>query len=255
MMQVGRWGEGKASMSAATTSRISVGWLISGSIRRPMKPISPTGTGTRGRGHRRRHRQDETLLGRVWQQTRRCRSWQGRSGAPPAQQFRNPVHCVDLIERRSRLCSVTARTIGFRCSKTDGTFVKEAFSRKARLGAGSVWDIAFSRVPQQRYMFIADGQNVKVRIVRRETLEETDEFRRRRPSARPVLRRAQHRDRFAGQSLHDRNLRRQARAEVRLQRHRHGRGREPGCTVAEISQEHVGFRDLCRSKNALASQN
>src|SRR4029453_487237 len=44
------------------------------------------------------------------------------------------------------------------------------------------------------------------------------EFRRRWPSARPVLRRAQHRDRFEGQSLHDGNLRRQARAEVLVQR-------------------------------------
>ena len=42
--------------------------------------------------------------------------------------------------------------------------------------AGSVWDIAFSKDPQQRYMFLADGQNEKVRIILRETLEEISNF-------------------------------------------------------------------------------
>ena len=45
------------------------------------------------------------------------------------------------------------------------------------------------------------------------------ELRRRRPAARPVLRRAQHRHRLAGQRLHGRDVRGEAPAEVREQGH------------------------------------
>lgn len=39
----------------------------------------------------------------------------------------------------------------------DGTFVKEAFIQKTTLGSGSVWDIAFSKDPGQKYIYLADG--------------------------------------------------------------------------------------------------
>src|SRR3989338_2523227 len=58
----------------------------------------------------------------------------------------------------------------------DGKFVKEAFIARRSLGEGSVWDIAFSRDPQQTYIFLADGRNHKVRILRRDTLEELTAF-------------------------------------------------------------------------------
>ena len=48
--------------------------------------------------------------------------------------------------------------------------------RQRHARSGSVWDITFSRDPQQRFMFIADGQNEKVRIILRETLEELTNF-------------------------------------------------------------------------------
>jgi len=54
--------------------------------------------------------------------------------------------------------------------------VKEAFFAKNTLGSGSTWDIAFSRDPQQKFIFLADGTNEKVRIVLRETLEELTNF-------------------------------------------------------------------------------
>jgi hypothetical protein len=38
------------------------------------------------------------------------------------------------------------------------------------LGQGSVWDIAFSNDPQQRFLFVADGQDQKVVILQRDTL-------------------------------------------------------------------------------------
>ena len=53
----------------------------------------------------------------------------------------------------------------------DGKFVKETFVAKNTLGDGSVWDIAFSKDPQQRYLYLADGKNEKVYILDRETLK------------------------------------------------------------------------------------
>ena len=94
---------------------------------------------------------------------------------PPAQQFRNPVHCVE--RSNDGLVYVCDRQNDrLQVFQPDGTFVKEGFYAKNTLGAGSVWDIAFSKDPQQRFIFLADGQNERVRIIVRETLEEIASF-------------------------------------------------------------------------------
>jgi DNA-binding beta-propeller fold protein YncE len=95
--------------------------------------------------------------------------------APPAKQFRNPVHCVERTN--DGLLYVCDRANDrVQIFKPDGTFVKEAFYAKETLGSGSTWDIAFSKDPQQRYIFLADGTNEKVRIILRETMEELTNF-------------------------------------------------------------------------------
>jgi DNA-binding beta-propeller fold protein YncE len=90
--------------------------------------------------------------------------------APPAQQFRTPVHCADLSnDRLLYVCDrVNDRVQVF---QTDGKFVKEQFIAKRSLADGSVWDIAFSKDPQQKYLYVADGRNQKVYILLRDTLE------------------------------------------------------------------------------------
>jgi DNA-binding beta-propeller fold protein YncE len=90
--------------------------------------------------------------------------------APPARQFRNPVHCADLsVDRLLYVCDrVNDRIQVF---KPDGSFVKEAFFNKETLGSGSAWDVAFSRDPQQKYLYLADGENDKVHIILRDSLE------------------------------------------------------------------------------------
>jgi hypothetical protein len=95
--------------------------------------------------------------------------------APPAQQFRNPVHCAELsVDNLLYVCDrVNDRIQVF---QKDGKFVKEAFIAKRSLGEGSVWDIAFSKDPQQTYLYLADGRNMKVHILRRDTLEELSSF-------------------------------------------------------------------------------
>ena len=104
------------------------------------------------------HKPDDTNLGPY------------RPDAPPAQQFRNPVHCAELsLDGLLYVCDrVNDRIQVF---KPDGTFVKEAFIAKNTLGDGSAWDIAFSKDPQQKYMYLVDGANEKIYIMLRDTLE------------------------------------------------------------------------------------
>ena len=95
--------------------------------------------------------------------------------AQPAQQFRNPVHCADLSN--DGLLYVCDRANDrIQVFRKDGTFVKEGFIAKRTLASGSVWDLAFSRDPQQRYLFVVDGMNQRVHVVLRDTLEVVASF-------------------------------------------------------------------------------
>ena len=95
--------------------------------------------------------------------------------APPPKQFRNPVHCVERTnDGLVYVCDRQADRI--QVFNPDGTFVKEAWFAKETLASGSTWDIAFSRDPQQKFIFLADGTNEKVRIVDRATLTELTNF-------------------------------------------------------------------------------
>jgi DNA-binding beta-propeller fold protein YncE len=93
-----------------------------------------------------------------------------RPDAPVAQQFRNPVHCVEL-SRDGMLYVCDRVNDRIQVFTTDGKFVKEVFIAKNTLGDGSAWDIAFSKDPQQKYIYLADGSNEKVYIMLRETME------------------------------------------------------------------------------------
>lgn len=89
---------------------------------------------------------------------------------PVAKQFRTPVHCVALAN--DGLLYVCDRTNDrIQVFKTDGTFVKEIFIEKNTLGDGSVFDIALSKDPGQKYLYVADGSNMKVHVIERSTME------------------------------------------------------------------------------------
>ena len=95
--------------------------------------------------------------------------------APPSQQFGNPVHCAELSN--DGLLYVCDRPNDrVQVFRPDGTFVREVFVAKQTLGSGSAWDIAFSRDPQQTYLYLADGVNQKVHIIQRDTLEVLTSF-------------------------------------------------------------------------------
>ena len=95
--------------------------------------------------------------------------------AEPAQQFRNPVHCVE--RSNDGLVYVCDRANNrLQVFTAEGKFVKEGIFARNTLGSGSAWDIAFTRDPEQRFILMADGQNSRVRIIVRETLEEITAF-------------------------------------------------------------------------------
>ena len=89
---------------------------------------------------------------------------------PPAQQFRNPVHCANMSnDRQVYVCDRQGDRL--QVFAPDGTFIREEFYDKNTKNAGSVWDISFSNDPGQQYIFMADGVNEKVRIINRRSLK------------------------------------------------------------------------------------
>jgi DNA-binding beta-propeller fold protein YncE len=90
--------------------------------------------------------------------------------APLAPQFRNPVHCAE--PSNDGLVYVCDRPNDrIQVFRKNGEFVKEQRIAPRTRGDGSVWDIAFSRDPQQRYLYLADGRNEKVYVMNRQSLE------------------------------------------------------------------------------------
>ena len=93
---------------------------------------------------------------------------------PPPPQFRI-VHSVRISD--DGLVYVSDRTNDrLQVFRKDGTFVQEAFIARHTLGSGSVWDVGFSTDPAQRFMFVPDGTNQRVRILLRESLEVVGTF-------------------------------------------------------------------------------
>ena len=86
------------------------------------------------------------------------------------QQFRGPVHCADPAD--DDLVYVCDRgSDRVQVFQKDGTFVDEIFIERATRGAGAVWDVAFSPDPAQTFMYVVDGMNEKIHVIRREGLE------------------------------------------------------------------------------------
>lgn len=94
---------------------------------------------------------------------------------PPAPQFRNPVHCA-MLSNDDLVYVCDRANDRIQVFKPDGTFVREAFFQTQTMGSGSVWDLAFSADPEQRFIYMSDGENRKVRIVDRQSLEVLTSF-------------------------------------------------------------------------------
>lgn len=95
--------------------------------------------------------------------------------APLIDQFRTPVHCAEpTSDGFVYVCDRPNNRI--QVFRKDGTFVDEIQIAPRTLGDGSIWDIAFSRDPEQTWMYVADGKNMKVYVVDRRSLEVVTSF-------------------------------------------------------------------------------
>jgi DNA-binding beta-propeller fold protein YncE len=95
--------------------------------------------------------------------------------APLAPQFRNPVHCAE--PSNDGLVYVCDRPNDrIQVFRKDGSFVKEQRIAPRTLGDGSVWDIAFSRDPGQKYLYLADGKNERIYVLDRQSLQILTQF-------------------------------------------------------------------------------
>ena len=88
---------------------------------------------------------------------------------PPVKQFRT-VHCA-MVSKDGLVYVCDRVNDRVQVFRKDGTFVKEAFFKTKTLRSGSVWDMTFSRDPQETYIYMVDGVNEEVRVVLRSTLE------------------------------------------------------------------------------------
>jgi DNA-binding beta-propeller fold protein YncE len=95
--------------------------------------------------------------------------------APLAPQSRNPVHCAEpSADGLVYVCDRPNDRI--QVFRANGEYVKEVRIAPRTLGDGSVWDIAFSRDPAQRYLYLADGKNERVYVLDRESLSVLTSF-------------------------------------------------------------------------------
>jgi DNA-binding beta-propeller fold protein YncE len=91
------------------------------------------------------------------------------------QHYRGPVHCAMVSnDGLVYVCDRTSNRI--QIFKVDGTYVREIYTQRDSRGDGSTWDIEFSKDPQQRFLYVADGRNQKVRIFDRATMTELTTF-------------------------------------------------------------------------------
>ena len=91
-------------------------------------------------------------------------------GEPGPQVFRGPVHCAEPSnDGLVYVCDRGADRI--QVFRTDGTYVREVIISPATLAQGSTWDIDFSPDEDQEFIYLADGQNFKIYIIDRESLE------------------------------------------------------------------------------------
>jgi DNA-binding beta-propeller fold protein YncE len=95
--------------------------------------------------------------------------------ASPARQFGNPVQCAGLSkDGQVYVCDRTNDRI--QVLRKDGTFLKEKTIAPRTLGDGSVWDIAFSADPQQKFLYVADAMNMRVYVLDRASLDVLTSF-------------------------------------------------------------------------------
>ena len=94
--------------------------------------------------------------------------------APPSKQF-NTVHCA-MVSNDGFVYVCDRVNDRIQVFRKDGTFVTEAMVDAHTFRSGSLWDMTFSRDPQQTYIYAANGVDQKINILLRSTLEVLTSF-------------------------------------------------------------------------------
>ena len=89
---------------------------------------------------------------------------------PSHPQFTGPVHCAEP-SRDGKLYVCDRSSNRIQVFEQDGTYLFEKLILNETLSQGSTWDLDFSNDADQKYVYLADGQNQRVHILHRETLE------------------------------------------------------------------------------------
>ena len=95
-------------------------------------------------------------------------------GGTPGKQFRT-VGCV-RVANDGKIYVCDRGNDRVQVFDKSGKYLAQGFVSKSTRGTGSVWDIALSRDPQQQFLYVADGHDEKVFILRRDTLETVGSF-------------------------------------------------------------------------------
>jgi DNA-binding beta-propeller fold protein YncE len=98
------------------------------------------------------------------------RQWTGAAGSP----FKT-VSCVKVANDGTVYVCDRGNDRVEAFDRT-GRFLRQSIVSPSTGGTGSVWDLAFSRDPQQRFVYVADGHDQKIFILRRDTLETVGSF-------------------------------------------------------------------------------
>jgi hypothetical protein len=94
--------------------------------------------------------------------------------APPSKQF-STMHCA-IVSHDGLVYTCDRVNDRIQVFKKDGAFVKEVFIDTKTYRSGSVWDMTFSRDPDQTYIYQANGVDEKINILLRSTLEVLTSF-------------------------------------------------------------------------------
>ena len=158
--------DARPATRAATTSRTSAAWRRSSSTRGRTRRTSPTATC---------NRRVAVLDADTGKMKRYWGAYGNRPEDDAARRLQPGRAAVAAVPQPGALRGRLERRPGVRLRPPgrpapgvhEGRQVREGavVSRGGRLSEGSVWDIAFSKDSQQRYIFMADGRNQKVRII------------------------------------------------------------------------------------------
>lgn len=95
--------------------------------------------------------------------------------APPARQFLGPVHGIALSS--DGLLYVADRLANrIQVFRTDGEFVREAFVAPETRDLGTAYGVQLSTDAEQRWVYVNDGSNNRIWILRRDDMEVVGSF-------------------------------------------------------------------------------